>query len=255
MSYFAIHAEKWLDGSTRIELSPDERACFTDIIARATQTGADPPGQIYFVNEEHLAMMVKDSTELLKRTLEKCKKFKKIKINQKKSENVFVLSVVKWERFQHVWMHQKAWRTREKAKKEAQKKSITIGTKKDNQNITGDVALADKIRYDNNIILSKEKKKNEDKNFPSSPIHQCLFLLKEFSEEGFAYPYDEQRDREMFETALNLYRNVDIVHETEEKINQYWKKNPGALTSKGKNPRIQLIEHFERASKYAERSA
>jgi len=130
MTYIAFHCEKWLYGSTSKELELDEIACFTFILARAALTGADPPGLIYYFSEEHLANQLHVPLELLKKTLEKCKKFKKIKIKALKRETKYVLSVVNWAKYQHVYMHQKAYKQRQKEKKAAQKNSIWKGLKK-----------------------------------------------------------------------------------------------------------------------------
>ena len=109
MTYIALHVEKWLSGSTPMELEYDEIACFTYILARAALTGADPPRLIYYFSDEHLASQLHVPMELLQRTLEKCKKIKKIKNKALKRESKQVLSVVNWEKYQHVWLHQKAY--------------------------------------------------------------------------------------------------------------------------------------------------
>ncbi len=136
MTYIAFHCEKWLYGSTSMELEFDEIACFTFILARAALTGADPPGLIYYFSEQHLAYQLHVPLELLEKTLEKCKKFKKIKIKPLKRETKYILSIVNWTKYQHVYMHQKAYRQRQKEKKEAQENQYLGGTKKDNQTIT-----------------------------------------------------------------------------------------------------------------------
>jgi len=254
MTYIALHVEKWLYGTTPMELEYDEIACFTYILARAALTGADPPGQIYFFSEDHLAKQLHVPLDLLKRTLEKCEKFKKIKIRSQKSKNIFVLSISNWEKYQHIWMHQKAYRQRQKAKKEAQKKLLEKGTKKHNQNITDYDALADRIGEDKDRIrdekiLDGEDKREVDNNIdPFSPKYQFLSLLKEFSIQ-YPYPFDEEADGQLYDLAIGNFQNVDLLHETEKKIN-YWKENPGALRSKGKSPRVQLAEFFQKEEEY-----
>ena len=249
MTYIALHVEKWLYGSTKMELEHDEIACFTYILARAAVTGVDPPGLIYYFSDEHLASQLQVPLELLLRTLEKCKEFKKIKIKTLKRESKCVLSVVNWAKFQHVYMHQKAYRARQKAKKEAQKKLISEGTKKHNQNITvrriGEDRIGDdKIRKD---IIGEDK--NEDnKSFPSNPRDQFIHILREFSKE-YPYPFNDVGEGQIFDYSIKKHRNVDPIREIERKI-EYWKKNPGALESKGKSPRQQLVEFIELEAKY-----
>ena len=51
MKYIAIHVEKWLHGTTQVELEFDEQAVFVRILCRAGLHNADPPGQIYYLSE------------------------------------------------------------------------------------------------------------------------------------------------------------------------------------------------------------
>jgi len=251
MTYIALHVEKWLYGSTSIELEHDERACFTNILARAAITGADPPGLIYYFSDQHLANQLHVPLELLERTLEKCKKFKKIRIKTLKRETKHVLSVVNWEKYQHVYLHQREYRKRKKAKKEAQKKALEQGTKKHNGDIIDYDPLGDRIGEDNRgdeIIGDGEDRKVDNETFPSHPKDQFIYILKEFSKE-FPYPFDEEADGQVYNYAVEKFRKVDHLRETEKKI-EYWKQNPGALRSKGKDPRTQLLEFFEKEAKY-----
>ena len=250
MTYIALHVEKWLYGTTRMEMEPDEIACWTYILARAAVTGADPPGLIYYFSEEHLAGQLQVPLELLQRTLEKCEKFKKIKIKPLKRENKYVLSIVNWEKYQHVYLHQKAYRQRQKAKIEAQKKLISEGTKKHNQNITVRRIGEDKIGEDKlKDDRIGEESKDENKSFPSHPRDQFLYILTEFSKD-YQYPFQEEADGQIYDYAIKTWRNVvDPIRELEKKI-EYWKKNPGALQSKGKSPRVQLHEFLEKEAEY-----
>jgi hypothetical protein len=241
MTYIALHAEKWLWGSSRKELEHDERACWTDILARAGITNVDEPGKIHFVSDEHLAEQLQVPLELLQRTLEKCKKSKKIKIIGKKSENIFVLSVIKWEKYQHIWMHQKSYRTREKAKREKQKKAYLAGTKKHNADITGYVALADRIGGDRiGTDIRKDDRIGEDTNTdPSNPRNIFLSMLQDLSN-SLPYPFSEVEDRQIYDAFAH---KIDVLAQLEKKI-KFWTENPLALKSKKKAPRQQLVEWF-----------
>ncbi len=89
----------------------------------------------------------------------------------------------------------------------------------------------------------------ESKAFPSHPRDQFFYILKEFSKE-YPYPFNEEADGQLFDYAIETYRNVvDPIRETEKKI-EYWKEHPGALQSKGKSPRVQLHEFFEKEAEY-----
>ena len=271
MTYIALHVEKWLYGTTRMEMEPDEIACWTYILARAAVTGADPPGLIYYFSEEHLASQLQLPLELLQRTLEKCKKFKKTKIKTLIRENKYVLSVVNWEKYQHVYMHQKAYRARQKAEKEAQKKLISEGTKKHNQNIT--VRKIGEDRRGNENILEDikgediEADKLESSNTPnsnniesSSPIlsnsnsfnereitkkSQFLSMLKACR----GYPFDEVKDALLFDITVTECPKINIIKQTEKKI-AWWKDRPDALKA---NPREQFQKWFKEESEFQNR--
>lgn len=271
MTYIAFHVEKWLYGTTRMEMEMDEIACFTYILARAAVTGADPPGLIYYFSEEHLASQLQLPLELLQRTLEKCKKFKKIKIKTLIRENKYVLSVVNWEKYQHVYMHQKAYRARQKAEKEAQKKLISEGTKKHNQNIT--LRKIGEDRRGNEKILEDIKGEDieadnpENPNTPNSdnletpsPLpsnsnsfkgggitikEQFLSMLKGCN----GYPFDELQDSLLFDITFEDCPGINIIEQTEKKID-WWKERPGALNA---NPREKLKKWFKKEYEFQKR--
>jgi len=271
MTYIAFHVEKWLYGTTRMEMEFDEIACFTYILARAAVTGADPPGLIYYFSEEHLASQLQLPLELLQRTLEKCKKFKKIKIKTLIRENKYVLSVVNWEKYQHVYMHQKAYRARQMAKKEAQKKLISEGTKKHNQNITVR-RIGEEKRIEDTIIKDKKGEdikadNSENPNTPnsnnlgtSSPLlsnsdsfkeggitikEQFLSMLRDCN----GYPFDESQDSLLFDITFEDCPGINIIEQTEKKID-WWKKHPSSLKA---NPREKLKKWFKKEYEFQKR--
>jgi len=126
---------------------------------------------------------------------------------------------------------------------------MSKGTKKHNQNITDYNALGDRIGEDkigDDRIL--EDRKGDNDSFPSHPRDQFLHILKEFSNEC-PYPFDEEADSQIYDYSVKTWRNVDPLRELEKKI-EYWKENPGALRSKGKDPRTQLLEFFEKEAEY-----
>lgn len=77
--WFPLWSDKWLWGSTRLELSPAERSVWVDLMAlankddghiRANETTAYPA--------EQLAGMFRVPTQVLKSTIEKCLKYNKL---------------------------------------------------------------------------------------------------------------------------------------------------------------------------------
>jgi len=244
MTYIALHAEKTIWGTTRKELEMDELACWHLLLARAGLTDIDPPGYIIYFSERHLADMLIIAEELLRRTLEKCERFKKIKIRRDKKESKFILKIVNWEKYQHIYMSQKAYRQRQKEKREKQRKLLEQGTKKDNQDISDYNALGDRRGEEKNgDQMNSENKKGKGDAFPSHPRDQFLYILKEFSL-SYPYPFNENEDGQIYDLCIQSFRSVDPIKELEKKI-IYWKDNRGCLTSKGKGPRQQLFEFFQ----------
>jgi len=77
--WFPLYVDKWLFGSTRIELKPDERGVFVDLMALSKKDMGfirANKGTPYLDNQ--LSGMLNISLKLLKRTVDKCVKFKKI---------------------------------------------------------------------------------------------------------------------------------------------------------------------------------
>jgi hypothetical protein len=64
------------------------------------------------------------------------------------------------------------------------------------------------------------------------------------------YQFDESQDYHLLGWTLDYCPDIDVLAETKKKI-KWWKDNPGALAGrKGKSPRVQLEEFFEREQKY-----
>ena len=233
-----------------MELDFDEIACFTFMIARAAITGADPPGLIYYFSDQHLATQLHIPLDLLERTKVKCEKFKKIKISFLKRENKYVIKIQNWEKYQHVYMHQKAYRQRQKQKKVNQKKQLSKGTKNDNETITDYSGLVDRIGNDRTSDDKILEKSTEEKNSVFESKNQFLNLLKEFSKD-YPYPFHENLDSQIYDYFNANFPKVDILMETRKKI-RYWQKKGGALNSRGKGAREQLVEFFQIEAKYQE---
>jgi len=253
MTFVAIHAEKWLYGSTRQELEPDESYAWTVMLARAAITGADPPGLIYFTSENHLAQQLQLPIDLVQRTFEKCKKFKKIKINFSKRQEIYVLSISNWNKYQHIYMSQKAYRQRQKALKAKQKASMEGGTKKDNRDITGyprDIDGEEDRRGEERIGEEKriDDTRGEDNGKPSaSYIKKFVSLIRELSK-STSYPFNEELEASLLIQASRICPNVDFMQEAEKKF-QWWEEHPEAL-SRTHDPRRDLLKFFALEEKY-----
>jgi len=94
--WIPLYVDKWIFGSTRIELEPEERAVFIDLIC----LGAKDKGYIR-ANEEigylpkQLAGLLNITEELLNRTIQKCIKYNKL---EDKGNGIYYLK--NWDKYQ-----------------------------------------------------------------------------------------------------------------------------------------------------------
>jgi hypothetical protein len=94
--WFPVWVDKWLFGSTRIELQPDERSVFFDLIVLSKKDdGYIRANKAVPYLENQLCGFLNIAPELLKRTLEKCIKAKKIK--KLADGTLFILSHVVYQ--------------------------------------------------------------------------------------------------------------------------------------------------------------
>lgn len=242
MSYFRVHAEKLLY-CLSAQLDADEIGCKTLLEARAIISTEDElPGIINYFNDEHLAAQAKVNKELLLRTIEKLKNLKQIKIRPLKSKKMNSLIFSTWNKEQHAWIGQKAYRDRQKERRKKEKEMIISGPKKNNHVITGDANRIGGGKEDNDKKDYKEERgKGGLAPDPSSSKGLFLLTLKEFSASHF-YLFNEDDDGHMFDFCSKEYPDVDLHEELKKKI-QRWEDHPEELKG-AKDPRVKLFEWF-----------
>uniref|UniRef100_A0A6M3JM83 Putative DNA replication protein n=1 Tax=viral metagenome TaxID=1070528 RepID=A0A6M3JM83_9ZZZZ len=105
--------DKWLFGSTRIELAPDERSVWLDLLAIASKNdGYIRANATTPYPESQLAGLLVIEVELLKRTIEKCIKYNKISLT--KEGTYFVDN---WDKYQLSKRHQRRLKNKIKENK------------------------------------------------------------------------------------------------------------------------------------------
>ena len=237
MRWFKIYGERWFMGTTRWELTAEQRAVWIDLLARASIN--DPPGQIDYYSLEQLAQQFNVDLELLESTIKRCVEERKIKY----FKNKLKILISNWKKYQSEYQRQKPYRKKDESQSEVTEK----GDNSCNKVTLREEGEEKRIDTDEKEIKGKEKNEN-NKSFPSHPKDQFLFILEEFSKE-YPYKFNEDADGQIYDLSVRTYRNVDPIRELEKKI-EYWKKNPGALQSKGKSPRVQLHEFLEKEAEY-----
>lgn len=112
MKWFKIHAEKWMIGSTRWELTLEERAIWLDFLALASLN--DPPGRFSYHSMGQLSDQLKAPPKKIENAMKKFVDFKKIEVD-------FVARLVtieNWAKYQSEYLRQKPYRSSGKAKKD-----------------------------------------------------------------------------------------------------------------------------------------
>ncbi|MBN1270902.1 MAG: hypothetical protein JXB26_01410 [Candidatus Aminicenantes bacterium] len=228
---FWMYAENWLFGSTRSELTNEERGIFVDFLSLASMQG----GCIEVFSRGQLAAQLLISLELLDRCIDKFIKTEKIKRSYKKREKKEIFCIKKWELFQPEYL----WKNPSKS---TRKHSNGKGQKND--------AHVDNIREERKEEKNTKKENGEVDPIPvpsvdNSPLHppsktkqRFLLSLSEFN----GYPFNHEEDSKLFDFSYEKFPNIDLIKQTEKKI-EWWRTNPGVLKN---NPRKQLFNFFEK---------
>lgn len=142
MFWIPLWVDKWIFGSTRIELKHDERAIWVDLLALASKDSgyirANPDTE-YPVRL--LAGMLNADTELLERSLQRCIETGKIR----KAENGIGFYLINWKEYQLSQRHKRRF-------ERMSAKAATMSAK-----------AATRVEY-SRVEYSKEDKKKKEKN-------------------------------------------------------------------------------------------
>ena len=151
MKWIKLYCEKWFLGSTRWELSPEERSVWIDLIARAGLN--DPPGQIDFFSYEQLATLFNVSQQLIHNCIEKFTQFQKIAVNSI-SPTSHTIKILNWDKYQSGY---RGFRSQSTTNIKNEKKCQSFNIKNMTQNrIEEDIYIED-------IYIKERKYKKKEK--------------------------------------------------------------------------------------------
>lgn len=162
---FWLWSEHWLLGSTRTELSNEERAVFVDFLCLAALKG----GYIECYSRDQLASQLCISKELFDRSIKKFIKTGKIERNYKKREKKEVFCIRKWEQYQPEYL----WK---KPNKSTRKARSTIQSKNDAYVVPIREEKRKKEKKEENILVKSPKK------FSDIDIHLTNLLIEKILE-------------------------------------------------------------------------
>lgn len=249
MKWFKIFGDKWFMGSTRWELSVEQRSVWVDLLARASIN--EPPGRIDYFSLEQLAHQFNISLGLLQSTLNKCEEHKKIKHDRKKKRII----ILNWKKYQSEYERQRPYRQQvrgqSKMTKNDDKSSNKVTPKEEGEG-------EEKEEEKEEIELEKEERRGDrlppqsnlnvspllsaSNHSPSEKNKTVKDMFLSMLMECVGYPFDEIQDSMLFDITVKENPDINILNQTEKKIN-WWKEHPEALKPKA-NPRKKLFEWF-----------
>ena len=257
-THFKFYSEKYLWGSTRSELSPDERAVWIDFLCLASMNF----GEIELYSRDQLAQQLLITRGLMDRSIEKFIKFGKIKKKFNKREKKEIFSIVNWSRYQADYLTKRL----KKSTSYEEKKRIEKLEKDDAENPPtlqerrGEEKTLQEITLEKNIEEKSVELESPNSNpsIVSPPLlsnstpsinqkgktmkDEFLSLLKSCK----GYPFNEIEDSLLFDITVKEYPRINILMQTEKKI-EWWKDHTDALKPNA-NPREKLQDWFREES-------
>ena len=95
-THFKFYSEKYLWGSTRSELLPDEKSVWVDFLCLASLNF----GEVEIFSRDQIAGQLLIERELLDRSIKKFIEHEKVKRNYRKKEKKEIFKIVKWNQYQ-----------------------------------------------------------------------------------------------------------------------------------------------------------
>ena len=203
MKWIPLWVDKWLFGSTRLELQHDERAIWVDLMALAgkdngfVRANAETPYQ-----KSQMAGLLCAPEELLTRTIERC-----IATGKIVEDKPGIYYLVNWNDFR--------LSTRQRQRIESKAKERSMASKSDTMSQLS--ATTSQIDALNKEKRREEKSKEEEEKVPISVFYECEFfkiktnyhdeLVKEFPLINFNDLYARLRN-DCHDNPLRYKKNV-----------------------------------------------
>ena len=240
---FLVWAEQSLLGSTRTELTNEERAVFVDFLCLA----ALREGCVEVYSRDQSAAQLLITRELLDKCIEKFIRTGKITRKYKKREKKEIFCLVKWEQYQpeYLWKDPKRLTRKNRGAKSQKNDAHVVDKGKERK---GEKKKG-KERKEKDSIKNEEPLNQSPQNSPlhSSPSIKEEFLLALKKCEG--YPYDEVKDSLLFDITIKDFPDINIMRQVKRKI-EWWELHPDALKA---DPRKQLQDFFTEEDKFQKR--
>lgn len=150
-TYFKFYSEKYLWGSIRWQLEPDERSVWVDFLSLATMKFGD----VEIHSRDQLAQQLLISRELLDRSIDKFIKYKKVESHYNKDEEKEIFSITKWNQYQADYLT--------KREKRAKRSQGEQGNEKEGNSDTENTPTLHNTKEDNTKLQNTTSHKTTQK--------------------------------------------------------------------------------------------
>jgi len=229
-----LYTEHWLWGSTRSEMTLEERAIFIDLLC----LGITGQGKVDITHRDQLAGQLLVPLDIFNSCIEKGIKNGKFIIKTFKrhlTDFKTYLIILNWKRYQPEYLHDRPEKSTKKARSDK----------------GGKHAAHVAHRGEGREGESKEGNRIGEDEAEDHPKKIFLNILKEFSKSHPSYPFNEVDDGQMFNYYSKESPDVDLIEELRKKL-QRWEERPEELRG-AKDPRVKLFEWFEKEHAYQEK--
>jgi len=217
-----LYTEHWLWGSTRSELTLEERAIFIDLLC----LGITGMGKVDITYPDQTADQLRVPRDVFNSTVKKGVQYEKFTIKRDKRRKKTFLCILNWTRYQPEYLHSRP-------EKPVRKWRSAKGGKCDAHVDPREERRGEEVR-------EGEVREEKRSGGPPSKLKTEFFnLLRSLS--GPSYPFQENEDGQVFDLFAVKYPKVNIIEQTEKKV-EYWRENPSALRAHKKGPRTQLVD-------------
>jgi len=219
-----LYTEHWLWGSTRSEMTLEERAVFIDLLC----LGITGQGKVDITHREQLAGQLLVPFDIFNSCIDKGIKSGKFIIKNFKrhlSDFKTYLIILNWTRYQPEYLHDRPLKSTKRTRSDKGGKHAAHVAHR-GEGMEGDVIEGNGIGGD------------EAEDHPKTIF---LNILKEFSK-SHPYPFSQDDDGHMFDYYSKESPDIDLIEELRKKLAR-WENHPEELKG-AKDPRAKLFEWF-----------
>lgn len=234
MKWFKVYAEKWFMGSSRFELTVEQRAIWIDLLAKASMN--EPPGQIDYYSLEQLSHIFVVPLDLLKTALKRCEETTKVKHDTEKK----MIVIMNWRKYQSEYQRQAPYRKKSKDRlkvhTDADNSCKKVTRRKEGEGEGEKRTEKEEEEKTENLSVPRMTLQPVSSHPTSLEKEKRSFLILLSKTKNIGYPFNEFDDTVLYDELKKNYPSVNILQKTKKKID-WWEDQPRRLEN---DPREQL---------------